>query len=85
MAFSNILIREDKYFTTFSQITDKIQEPPNVLIKMIQSTSRNFESYSRPIKTIQHGYRRGCRYRLDQKIIDGNMGRSGQIRLDLGF
>ncbi|MGI8468803.1 MAG: DUF47 domain-containing protein [Pyrinomonadaceae bacterium] len=54
MAFFNLLPREDEYFAFFSQMTDQIREASDALVEMMQTTSENFEAYSRRIKDAEH-------------------------------
>lgn len=54
MAFS-LLPREDEYFDLFSQITGKVQEATNLLVRMVSDDSADFIAYARQIKDVEHG------------------------------
>src|SRR3954449_10543011 len=54
MAFS-LLPREDEYFALFTQLTGKIQEATNLLVRMVTDDGVDFISYSKQIKDVEHG------------------------------
>ncbi|HEY2866686.1 MAG TPA: DUF47 family protein [Pyrinomonadaceae bacterium] len=54
MAFS-LLPREDEYFDLFTEITGKIQEATNLLIRMVSEDNVDFIAYARQIKDVEHG------------------------------
>ena len=54
MAFS-LLPREDEYFDLFSQITDKVQEATQLLVRMVSDDEVDFIAYARQIKDVEHG------------------------------
>lgn len=53
MAFS-LLPREDEYFTLFSEMTGKIREASDLLVRMIEDDPKNFEDFSVRIKDTEH-------------------------------
>jgi predicted phosphate transport protein (TIGR00153 family) len=53
MAFS-LLPREDEYFDLFSQITGKVQEATNLLVRMVSEDSPDFIAYAKQIKDVEH-------------------------------
>lgn len=53
MAFS-LLPREDEYFAFFSQMSAKIQDAAQMLVKMLQDKSGDFEKYYASIKETEH-------------------------------
>lgn len=50
----SLLPREDEYFELFSQITGKIQDATNLLIRMVTEEDADFIAYSRQIKDVEH-------------------------------
>lgn len=54
MAFS-LLPREDEYFDMFSQITNKVQEATQLLVRMVSEEDVDFIAYARQIKDVEHG------------------------------
>ena len=54
MAFS-LLPREDEYFDMFSQITNKVQEATQLLVRMVSEEDVDFIAYARKIKDVEHG------------------------------
>lgn len=54
MAFS-LLPREDEYFDLFSQITGKVQDATNLLVRMVSDEQVDFIAYARQIKDVEHG------------------------------
>ncbi len=53
MGFS-LLPREDAYFQLFSQMTEKIKECAEALVKMTSDSSASFDGHSKKIKDIEH-------------------------------
>src|SRR3954471_16596665 len=53
MAFS-LLPKEAKYFTIFSQISEKLMEAAATLVEMLQGKDEDYESLSKKIKHIEH-------------------------------
>ncbi len=53
MAFS-LLPREDEYFAFFSQMSAKIQDAAQLLVKMLDSKSSEFEDFYLKIKDTEH-------------------------------
>lgn len=53
MAFS-FLPKEDKYFALFSQMGVKIQEAADLLCDMLAASDKEFDSFSKRIKSIEH-------------------------------
>jgi uncharacterized protein len=53
MAFS-FLPKEDQYFELFSQMSVKIQEAADLLGEMLAAPDREFDSFSKRIKSIEH-------------------------------
>ena len=53
MAFS-LLPREDEYFELFSQITGKIQDATNLLVRMVTEDDADFIAYAKQIKDVEH-------------------------------
>lgn len=53
MAFS-LLPREDEYFDLFSQITGKVQDATNLLVRMVTEDGADFIAYARQIKDVEH-------------------------------
>jgi predicted phosphate transport protein (TIGR00153 family) len=53
MGFS-FLPREDEYFALFSQITEKIQDATNLLVRMVTEDDADFIAYAKQIKDVEH-------------------------------
>ena len=53
MGFS-LLPKEDKYFSLFLQMTEKIQEGSNILVEMLAAPDSEFDSFSKRIKSVEH-------------------------------
>ena len=53
MAFS-LLPREDEYFELFSQITGKVQDATNLLVRMVTEDDADFIAYAKQIKDVEH-------------------------------
>ena len=53
MAFS-LLPREDEYFDLFSQITGKVQDATNLLVRMVTEDDADFIAYAKQIKDVEH-------------------------------
>lgn len=53
MAFS-LLPREDEYFAFFSQMSAKIQDAAQLLVKMLDGDKTEFEPFYASIKTVEH-------------------------------
>ena len=51
----SLLPREDEYFSLFSQITGKIQDASNILVRMVSEENADLIAYSRQVKDIEHG------------------------------
>src|SRR5947209_4474047 len=50
----SLLPREDEYFSLFSQITGKIQEASNVLVRMVSEENADLTAYSKQVKDVEH-------------------------------
>lgn len=53
MAFS-FLPKEDTYFVFFSEMTEKIQEAADILVEMMNDPNRNYGSYLKRMKDVEH-------------------------------
>lgn len=53
MGFS-LLPKEDKYFTLFLQMTEKIQEGADILVEMLHAPDGDFDALAKRIKSIEH-------------------------------
>jgi uncharacterized protein len=53
MGFS-LLPREDEYFELFSQITGRIQDATNLLVRMVTEDDADFIAYAKQIKDVEH-------------------------------
>ena len=53
MGFS-LLPREDEYFDLFSQITGKVQDATNLLVRMVTEDDPDFIAYAKQIKDVEH-------------------------------
>ena len=53
MGFS-LLPREDEYFDLFSQITGKVQDATNLLVRMVTEDDADFIAYAKQIKDVEH-------------------------------
>lgn len=53
MAFS-FLPKEDTYFLFFSEMTEKIQEAADILVEMMNDPDRNYGSYLKRMKDVEH-------------------------------
>jgi len=50
----SLLPREDEYFSLFSQITGKIQDASNILVRMVSEENADLIAYSRQVKDVEH-------------------------------
>src|SRR6478672_1899775 len=53
MGFS-LLPRGDEYFDLFSQITGKVQDATNLLVRMVTEDDPDFIAYAKQIKDVEH-------------------------------